>query len=59
MREYSAEAELAEESRNHKSFKQLPWWRKDSNGWPIETFKGRPVSSFIRIACQNIRKITG
>ena len=35
----------------------LPWWRKDSFGWPIETFNGKPVKSAIRIICQNIRKV--
>jgi hypothetical protein len=58
IKEYSAEAELAEENRTHQSFKLLPWWRKDSLGWPIETFKGRPVCNFIRIVCQNVRKVT-
>jgi len=37
--------------------KVLPWWRKDALGWPIETFKGKPVNSAIRIICQNIRKV--
>jgi len=37
----------------------LPWWKKDKNGWPIETFKGQPLSSLIRIVCQNIRKVIG
>lgn len=37
--------------------KVLPWWRKDALGWPIETFKGKPVESAIRIICQNIRKV--
>ena len=32
------------------------WLLKDSLGWPIETFKGKPVKSAIRIVCQNIRK---
>ena len=35
----------------------LPWWRKDALGWPIATFKGKPVKSAIRIICQNIRKV--
>lgn len=39
------------------SFANLPWWRKDTLGWPIETFKGKPVKSAIRIICQNIRKV--
>lgn len=39
------------------SFASLPWWRKDALGWPIETFKGKPVKSAIRIICQNIRKV--
>jgi hypothetical protein len=30
---------------------------KDALGWPIETFKGKPVKSAIRIICQNIRKV--
>lgn len=41
------------------NFDHLPWWRKDKLGWPIETFKGRPLLSLIRIICQNIRKLTG
>lgn len=41
------------------TMKSLPWYRKDKFGYPIETFKGKPVSSFIRIVCQNIRKIVG
>lgn len=35
------------------------WWRKDKHGWPIETFKGKPVKSAVRIIFQNIRKLTG
>lgn len=35
----------------------IPWWRCDFTGWPIETFKGRPIASFVRIVLQNIRKI--
>jgi hypothetical protein len=35
----------------------LPWWHKDALGWLIETFKGKPVTSSIRIICQNIRKV--
>jgi len=35
----------------------LPWWHKDALGWPIESFKGKPVKSAIRIICQNIRKV--
>ena len=37
--------------------KDLPWYRKDKLGWPIETFKNKPVKSFIRLVLQNIRKI--
>ena len=37
----------------------LPWWRKDRHGWPIETFKGKPVKSAMRLICQNIRKMMG
>lgn len=36
-----------------------PWYRRDRYGWPIDTFKGKPFQSFMRILCQNIRKITG
>jgi hypothetical protein len=36
-----------------------PWWRKDKLGWPIELNRDRHVHNFIRIVCQNIRKITG
>ena len=38
---------------------RLPWYKKDRLGWPIETCKGSTIKSFIRIVCQNIRKITG
>jgi len=27
----------------------------DSYGWPIETFIGKPIKSFIRLLCQFIR----
>lgn len=37
--------------------KDLPWYRKNKLGWPIETYKNKPFKSFIRIICQNIRKI--
>ena len=37
--------------------KDLPWYRKDKLGWPIETYKGKPFKSLIRIVCQNIRKV--
>ncbi len=37
----------------------MAWYRKDKYGWPIELYKGRPITNFIRIVCQNIRKITG
>lgn len=37
----------------------LPWYKKDLHGWPIETWKSQPIRSFLRIICQNIRKITG
>lgn len=36
--------------------KDLPWYRRDRHGWPIETYPNRPVHNFIRITCQNIRK---
>ena len=39
--------------------RKRPWWRKDRLGWPVETFKGKPVKSALRILGQNIRKITG
>jgi hypothetical protein len=39
--------------------KELPWYRKDKLGWPIETYKGNKFRSFIRLVFQNIRKITG
>lgn len=51
------EQEIKEQ--REKYLNSLPWWRKDYLGWPIETFKGKPVLSFIRIVCQNIRKIKG
>ena len=44
---------------NPESIKKLPWWRKDKYGWPIETVKDHLIKSWVRILCQNIRKITG
>lgn len=41
------------------SYNDLPWWKKDRLGWPIETYKNKKFKSFIRLVCQNIRKITG
>jgi hypothetical protein len=38
-------------------FQHIPWWRKDSLGYPIETYKGKPVKSFFRIVIQNLRKL--
>lgn len=35
----------------------LPWWKKDKRGWPITTFKDKPVKSTLRIVLQNIRKL--
>lgn len=59
MREYSAEMELKHENEMMRSIRALPWWRKGSDGWPIELVKGRPFGNFVRIVFQNIRKITG
>lgn len=36
---------------------ELPWYRKDKLGWPIEGFKGKQVKSFVRLVCQNILKL--
>lgn len=47
-----AAAELIRSSR-------LSWWRKDRDGWPIETIKGRRLGSALRIVLQNVRKVTG
>jgi hypothetical protein len=44
---------------NPEAIKKLPWWRKDKYGWPIETVKDHLIKSWVRILCQNIRKITG
>lgn len=38
---------------------KLPAWRKDRMGCPIVLTKNRPFYNFLRIICQNIRKITG
>lgn len=35
----------------------LPWYRRDRHGWPIERIRGRPLTSFMRLLCQNIRKL--
>lgn len=36
---------------------RMPWYLKDSDGWPIERIKGRPVFNYIRILVQNFRKM--
>lgn len=49
-------AYVAEENR----IKAMPWYLKDRDGWPIEFVKGRGhLSYWIRVACQNIRKVVG
>lgn len=47
-----AAAELIRDAR-------LPWWRRGLGGWPIETYRGKPFKSALRIVLQNIRKLTG
>lgn len=37
----------------------LRWWQKDKYGWPIELSRNRPIANWLRIVCQNIRKVTG
>lgn len=40
--------------------KDLPWWRLDQHGWPIERITNRPAPYFwLRVLAQNIRKVTG
>jgi hypothetical protein len=41
------------------SLTSLHWWQRDKDGWPIETYEGHPFKNFVRIICQNIRKVTG
>lgn len=43
--------------QNKEEIRALPWWRKDSLGWPIEGFEGKPFKSATRIVFQNIRKV--
>lgn len=35
----------------------IPWWRKDRYGWPIEIVRNHPMSAFFRIFFQNIKKL--
>jgi hypothetical protein len=42
---------------SYTTLDKYPWYRKDKYGWPIETYKGKPFKSFVKIICQNIRKI--
>jgi len=37
--------------------RNLPWYLKDKNGYPIEFQEGK--GRLVRIICQNIRKVTG
>jgi len=41
------------------TFDDMPWWKKDKYGWPIELTVGKPFGNFVRIILQNIRKIAG
>lgn len=36
---------------------RVPWYKRDEFGRPIETFKGKPFKSAVRIIFQNFRKI--
>lgn len=38
--------------------KHIPWYKKDKYGCPIEITIGRPLSNFVRIVLQNLRKFT-
>ena len=51
--------ELRAEIAKREPLNPLPWYKKDKDGWPIEGFVGKPIKSFIRLVCQNIRKVTG
>lgn len=43
--------------RKHEEIlRLLPWWRKDYYGWPIETYVGKPIKSFCRLVCINLKK---
>ena len=42
---------------SYKLVKDLPWHRKDRFGWPIETYKGKPFKSFVRLVVLNIKKV--
>jgi len=39
--------------------RSLPWWRKDRLGWPIEKIRGGWFTNLLRLAIQNVRKMTG
>lgn len=45
-----------DEYGNIKPIASLPWWKKDAQGWPIETFRGKPITNFFRYIFINIRK---
>jgi len=49
--------DLERQGWQRSPYARLPWWRKDALGWPIESFKGKPMKSAIRIICQNVRKV--
>jgi hypothetical protein len=38
------------------AIENLPWYRKQVSGWPIETYKDKPIKSFFRLVVQNLRK---
>ncbi len=37
--------------------KYFPWYLKDDLGWPIEFFKNKPVTNFIRLILINSKKL--
>ena len=43
----------------NSEIRDLPWWRKDKYGWPIELYTDKPVTNFGRIVLQNLRKSFG
>lgn len=44
--------------RKHEELvRNLPWWKKDYYDWPIETYAGKPIKSFYRLVCINLKKL--
>ena len=56
----TTDRELLESAQSWDRMRKCPWYLRDNLGWPIEfDYSKGKLYRWIRIACQNIRKVTG